>query len=54
MYLSYCHVKFALLQEISQTRFGATAICNAGLFHAIEDSGLFTIDPDLGVGKKII
>ncbi|RKF65646.1 Nucleoporin NUP192 [Golovinomyces cichoracearum] len=49
MYLSYCHVKFALLQEISQTRFGATAICNAGLFHAIEDSGLFIIDPDLGV-----
>ncbi|POS87792.1 hypothetical protein EPUL_001653 [Erysiphe pulchra] len=49
IYLSYCHAKFALLQEISQNRFGATAVCNVDIFNAIEDSGLFAVDPDLGV-----
>jgi len=37
--------------QISQTRFGASAVLSAGLFHSIKVSGLFTIDPDLGVGK---
>ncbi|KAI0998511.1 Nucleoporin [Podosphaera aphanis] len=49
MQLSNLHAKLALLQQIAETRFGATAVYNAGLFHAIEDSGLFIIDPDLGV-----
>ncbi|CAD6505981.1 BgTH12-06913 [Blumeria graminis f. sp. triticale] len=49
MQLSYCHARLALILEISQTRFGAAALCDAGLFHAIHDSGLFSIDLDLGV-----
>ncbi|TVY84878.1 Nucleoporin [Lachnellula suecica] len=47
--LSYCNAKLALLLQISQTRFGAATVLNAGLFHAIRESGLFIIDPDLGV-----
>lgn len=50
MYLSYCHARLALLLIISQTRFGAAAVLNAGLFHSVKASTLFTIDPDLGVG----
>ncbi len=50
MQLSYCHARLALLLHISQTRFGATAILNAGLFHSIQASCLFATDPDLGVG----
>ncbi|PVH73843.1 hypothetical protein DL98DRAFT_430549 [Cadophora sp. DSE1049] len=49
MYLSYCHAKLALLLSISQTRFGAAAVLNAGLFYSVQASNLFTIDPDLGV-----
>jgi nuclear pore complex protein Nup205 len=50
--VSYYKAKFALLLKISQTRFGAHAIFDAGLFQAIRASGLFTIDPDLGAGMK--
>jgi hypothetical protein len=49
--LSYCHAKLALLLHISQTRFGAAAIFNAGLFHSVRVSELFATDPDLGVGR---
>lgn len=48
--LSYCHARLGLLLSLSQTRFGAAAVLNAGLFHAIKLSGLFATDPDLGVG----
>lgn len=51
MQLSYCNAKLALLLQIAQTRFGAATVLNAGLFNAIKESGLFAIDPDLGVGK---
>lgn len=50
MQLSYCHAKLALLLQISQTRLGSVAVLNAGLLHSVKVSGLFTIDPDLGVG----
>lgn len=50
LYLSYCHARLALLLSFSQTRFGAAAVLNAGLFHVVGASGLFAIDPDLGVG----
>jgi hypothetical protein len=40
-----------LLLDIAQTRVGATAVVNAGLFHSVQASGLFAMDPDLGVGK---
>ncbi|KAK0123636.1 hypothetical protein ONS95_008651 [Cadophora gregata] len=49
MNLSYCHAKLALLLSISQTRFGAAAVLNAGLFYSVQASHLFSIDPDLGV-----
>lgn len=51
MQLSYCHAKLALLLQISQTRLGAVAVLNSGLFHSVKISGLFTTDPDLGVGE---
>ena len=50
--LSYCNAKLALLLQLAQTRFGAATVLNAGLFHAIKESGLFVIDPDLGVGMR--
>ncbi|PBP25297.1 nuclear pore complex subunit [Diplocarpon rosae] len=49
MYLSYCHARLALLLSLSHTRLGASAVLNAGLFHIVKASGLFAIDPDLGV-----
>ena len=52
MQLSYCHARLVLLLHISQTRVGATAVLNAGLFHSIQVSCLFAMDPDLGVGKS--
>ncbi|CZS94378.1 related to nucleoporin [Rhynchosporium graminicola] len=49
MYLSYCHARLALLLSLSQSRFGSAAVLNAGLFHFVKESTLFSIDPDLGV-----
>jgi nuclear pore complex protein Nup205 len=51
--VAYCQAKLALLLQISQTRFGATAIINAGLFQSVKASRLFSVDPDLGAGKQI-
>lgn len=48
--LSYYDSKFALLLSISQTRVGAAHVVNAGLFQAARASGLFSVDPDLGIG----
>jgi nuclear pore complex protein Nup205 len=52
LHISYCNARLALLLRVSQSRFGATAVLNAGLFHSVRSSGLFVIDPDLGIGKK--
>lgn len=52
MQLSYCHARLVLLLHISQTRYGATVVLNAGLFYSIQASGLFAMDPDLGVGQS--
>ncbi|KAI6709507.1 hypothetical protein JHW43_007958 [Diplocarpon mali] len=49
MYLSYCHARLALLLSLSQSRLGASAVLSAGLFNSVRASGLFAIDPDLGV-----
>ncbi|KAL3423236.1 nuclear pore complex subunit [Phlyctema vagabunda] len=46
--LTYCNARLALLLFICHTRPGATAVVNAGLFHVIKESGLFSTDPDLG------
>lgn len=40
-----------LLLTISQSRVGAVYVMNAGLFPAVRASGLFSVDPDIGVGK---
>ncbi|KAL8700464.1 MAG: hypothetical protein Q9224_000954 [Gallowayella concinna] len=45
--------KLALLLTLSQTRAGATHVINAGLFPTIRDSGLFSVDPDLGIGTLL-
>ncbi|KAI4243829.1 MAG: hypothetical protein L6R42_010621, partial [Xanthoria sp. 1 TBL-2021] len=44
--------KLSLLLTLSQTRPGATQVINAGLFQTIRDSGLFSVDPDLGICKS--
>lgn len=49
--LSYFHARLALLLHIAQSRLGATAVLTAGLFHSVKLSGLFAIDPELGVGR---
>lgn len=49
--ITFFDAKLALLLNIAQTRFGATAVFDAGLFQAVKSSGLFSTDPDLGVGK---
>ena len=48
--LSYYKGKLSLLLRISQTRLGASFVVNAGLFQAVQESGLFSVDPDLGIG----
>ncbi|TGO21554.1 hypothetical protein BPAE_0213g00080 [Botrytis paeoniae] len=47
--LSDFYARLALLVHISQTRSGATAVLNSGLFHAILASGLFALDTDLEI-----
>lgn len=48
--LSCYESKFSLLLSIAQTRVGAVNVMNSGLFQAIVASGLFSVDPDIGVG----
>lgn len=48
--LSFYESKLALLLTIAQSRPGAVHVMNAGLFSAIRASGLFSVDPDIGVG----
>ena len=50
--MSYYESKMSLLLTISQTRTGAIYVMNAGLFHAVRTSGLFSVDPDIGVGES--
>ena len=42
-----------MLLSISQTRAGAIHIANAGIFQAVRASGLFSVDPDIGIGECI-
>lgn len=50
MLLAYYDSKLSLLLRISQSKLGAAQVMNAGLFQAIRTSGLFALDPDLGLG----
>ncbi|KAL9012478.1 MAG: hypothetical protein Q9173_002763 [Seirophora scorigena] len=47
--LAYYESKLALLVTLSQTRTGAAQVMNAGLFQSVHDSGLFSVDPDIGI-----
>lgn len=48
--LSYNESKFSLLLSIAQSREGAIKVMNSGLFPSIRASGLFAVDPDIGIG----
>jgi hypothetical protein len=52
--LSYFHARLALLLHVAQSRLGASAVLTAGLFHSVKLSGLFAIDPELGVGRSML
>ena len=41
--------KFSLLLTLSRSKPGASLLTNAGLFPAIRTSGLFSVDPDIGI-----
>jgi nuclear pore complex protein Nup205 len=47
--LSYYDASLALLLRICQSRLGAAYVLNAGLFPAIRDSHIFSVDPDIGL-----
>ncbi|KAL4973159.1 hypothetical protein BDW66DRAFT_162335 [Aspergillus desertorum] len=47
--LSYYQSLLSLLQQLCQTKPGATHVLKAGLFQAVRDSQLFAADPDLGI-----
>jgi nuclear pore complex protein Nup205 len=47
--LSYYDASLALLLRICQSRLGAAYVLNAGLFLAIRDSQIFSVDPDIGL-----
>ncbi|KAL4988545.1 nucleoporin Nup186/Nup192/Nup205 [Aspergillus falconensis] len=47
--LSYYQSLLSLLQQLCQTKPGATHVLKAGLFQAVHDSQLFAADPDLGI-----
>ena len=43
--------KLSLLMTISQSRGGAIHVMNCGIFPAVRASGLFSVDPDIGIGE---
>ena len=47
--ITYYTSTLALLLRLAQSRHGATALLNAGLFPSIRASALFSTDPDLGL-----
>ncbi|KAJ0425429.1 hypothetical protein BJY00DRAFT_298514 [Aspergillus carlsbadensis] len=47
--LSYYESLLSLLQQLCQTKSGATHVIKAGLFQAVRDSQLISADPDLGI-----
>ena len=51
--LSYYETKLCLLLSISQNRIGAVHVMNSGLFQAVRGSGLFSVDPDIGIGEFV-
>ncbi|KAI1417662.1 nucleoporin Nup186/Nup192/Nup205 [Hypoxylon sp. FL1857] len=49
---NYLNAKLALLLQLCQTRVGAKNVLHANLFRAIEQSGLFSVDPELQVDSS--
>jgi nuclear pore complex protein Nup205 len=49
----FYEAQLAMLEQLSQTRTGATQLLDAGLFEAVRDSQLFSADPDIGLGTAI-
>lgn len=49
--MSYYESKLSLLTTISQSRVGAVHVMNCGIFPAVRASGLFSVDPDIGIGE---
>jgi nuclear pore complex protein Nup205 len=47
--LAYYHTALALLLRLCQTPDGTQVVLNAGFLSAIEDSKLFSTDPDIGL-----
>lgn len=54
MLLAYYDAKLSLLLRISQSKLGAAQVMNAGIFQAVRASGLFALDPDLGLGMSAL
>ena len=52
--LSYYKSKLSLLLTVSLSRAGAASLMNAGIFSAVRGSGLFSTDPDLGLGMLFV
>ncbi|KAL4887389.1 hypothetical protein BJY04DRAFT_204342 [Aspergillus karnatakaensis] len=51
--LSYYESLLSLLQQLCQTKPGASHVLKDGLFQAVRDSQLFAADPDLGIATDI-
>lgn len=47
----YYEAQLSLLQQLSQTKAGASQVLDAGLFQAVKESQLFAVDPDVGIGE---
>ncbi|KAJ5160098.1 uncharacterized protein N7482_007102 [Penicillium canariense] len=47
--LAYYESLLALLQQLSQTKSGATYVLKSGLFDSVRESQLFAADPDIGI-----
>ncbi|SMR47393.1 unnamed protein product [Zymoseptoria tritici ST99CH_3D1] len=47
--LAFFHTSLALLLRLCQTPEGTQLVLNSGLFQAIDDSHLFSTDPDVGM-----
>lgn len=48
----YLRAKLTLLLQLCQTREGAKNVLHANLFSAIDQSGLFSVDPELQVNSS--
>ena len=47
--LAYFHTAFALLLRLCQTTEGVQLVLDSGLYSTVEDSKLFSVDPDIGL-----